>query len=233
MKKLLTVLFVALGLFASPAQAALMSGGAYWFSPQGGCAGATREAVVACASANLSQQGVPLSDITLTETSFSGFVDGNPYDFVLDYYPSGYAGQNTSSDAAWASVIDDPQDPNSRRNFDFENEDPAVLEWFVFSPSVLSAAYAGYVPSPSGNAPNMSALTSGVDFSGVITALLLVFASLALLYVAYKGGRFVLSALRGPVSSAASSAPSLDWDAINEEQERIIYSVQREEQGAG
>lgn len=44
---------------------------------------------------------------------------------------------------------------------------------------------------------DLTAVTSAVDFSTVITALLLVAAALAGVYIAWKGAKMILSAIRG------------------------------------
>lgn len=45
--------------------------------------------------------------------------------------------------------------------------------------------------------PDFSTLTSAVDFTTVGTAILAVFASIVGVYLLWKGGKMVLSALRG------------------------------------
>jgi hypothetical protein len=46
-------------------------------------------------------------------------------------------------------------------------------------------------------APDFSTLTDSVDFSTAITAILLVMAGLASVYIVMKGGSLILSKLRG------------------------------------
>lgn len=57
-------------------------------------------------------------------------------------------------------------------------------------PVVLGAGSAMAAPV------DYSTLTTAVDFSTSITAIITVFAALALVYVAMKGAKFVISALR-------------------------------------
>jgi hypothetical protein len=57
-------------------------------------------------------------------------------------------------------------------------------------PAVLASGVAN------AQAVDYTDLTAAVDFSTTIEAIIVVFAALALVYVAYKGGRFVLRALR-------------------------------------
>lgn len=59
---------------------------------------------------------------------------------------------------------------------------------FAFSMLGMPAFAAG---------PDLTSLTSQVDFSTVIVALLAVAAALAGVYIAWKGAKMVLAALRG------------------------------------
>ena len=47
------------------------------------------------------------------------------------------------------------------------------------------------------DAPDLSSLTAAVDFSTVITAILVVAAALTVVYVTFKGAKLVMTAVKG------------------------------------
>ena len=60
----------------------------------------------------------------------------------------------------------------------------------------LSAAAISGTASAAGTGIDYTTLTTSVDFTTAITAVMTVFAALATVYVAMKGGRLVLRAIR-------------------------------------
>jgi hypothetical protein len=65
--------------------------------------------------------------------------------------------------------------------------------------SLQLAALASLVAVASANAaaPDFTTLTAAVDFSTVITATLSILASLAGVYIIWKGGKMILRAIKG------------------------------------
>jgi len=62
---------------------------------------------------------------------------------------------------------------------------------------VLAVLLLGAVPATAQNTVDYSSLTSAVNFSSAISAMMSVAAVVALVYVAWKGIKFVISAMRG------------------------------------
>lgn len=64
----------------------------------------------------------------------------------------------------------------------------AALLAFAFTMIGMPAFAAG---------PDLTALTAAVDFTNVVTAILAVAAALIVVYIAWKGAKMVLAAVRG------------------------------------
>jgi hypothetical protein len=68
---------------------------------------------------------------------------------------------------------------------------------FIKSALGAVASLFGMVGAAHAAPPDFSTLTTAVDFSTVVTAIMAVAAALVVVYVAWKGAKMVISAVRG------------------------------------
>ena len=71
------------------------------------------------------------------------------------------------------------------------------LKFVLFSALALCLSALGVPAFAAGTGPDLSPLTSSIDFSTVVTAIMAVAAAIIVVHIAWKGAKMVLAAVKG------------------------------------